>query len=947
MNATIWRIPRPLTLSFGLSGALVACGGPDDPIDDAEPPVGEGVFAKGCPEPGQARARTLEGGEDRLWGPAALGDEGDVLMMNEHAAFVIQRADAEPKTYWYYGGHPIDAVAVDGCAQAGAERFEELGFLIGQPLLTRFEHSTLRGFRADAVEIVSDGADGGEVRVRATGADDLFWLIELELVKRAFNAGDPKPMSSDLGLEVQVDYVLSPDSPVLKVEFTVRNLRSERNDAIVGSANFFGNTLDLVYYADSRLDVAGLGLDVGVPWLVATSPDSAVALSKQEAMPAVVSISGVDAFVDLNQFLSGAFLSPAGSPGDTRTDVFWFSVGPGEPHSAVRPLLDVLPNPTTERSQAPAPLQVRTTGPDGAPVPHAQVLFERQNGSGQWRVVDGFRTDGEGAFSGEIPLLSGDAPHRVRAVAPGRHDSEPVPYTGSDEPLVLALGSTGALAVQVTTSDGAEVPAKLRLWDGDRVVHQWYALGEAVEEPVPPGSYTLTVSRGFTWSVFETPVEVAAGTATSVSASIERVVDTAGWMSMDGHVHAGPSPDSAIEVPTRLMTLAAEGVDVAVSADHEAIVPWQPEIDPAGLRGHVATLVGQEVTAPIPEHVNAWPFPDRSDEAPRGIPVDWRHQDIEGVYDVSRARGAQVVSLNHPRLGCSWMCMIGYDRVTGDHDPVDPTQLALPAGAKLWSWKFDAIEVLNGHRDPFVFPSSPRNTGLFDDWISFLNHGHRIVPLGVTDVHGFDGRGSPRTFFRTDGTLADFEASHLVDAVRAGGIQVSTGAFARVSVGGVGPGGDVEVPGGDVELSVQVQALPEIDVQGVSVLANCDEVAWIEATDPDGVVKLDTQVALSLAEDAHLVVLAYGTKPLPRPFPQFDARAVPRVFTHGLFVDVDGDGFTAPGGKTCDYQPPRERLATAAVHASLPVSLPRGPYASERSCGCTTEEEEGHGHPHP
>lgn len=926
-----------------LAGLIGACGGgEEEEPTPSDAPVGEGVFARGCPQPGQALARRLDGGDDRLWGPAALGDEGDVLLMNAHAAFVIQRADAPPKTYWYYGGHPIDAVAVRDCAQAGAERFEELGFILGQPRLTRFEHSTLRGFRADSVEVISDGSDGGEVRVRATGADDVFWLIELELLKRAFLGDDPKQMSTDLGLELQVDYVLAPDSPVLRMELTVTNSTSARQDAIVGTANFFGNTLDLVHYADSRLDVAGLGLDVGVPWLVATAADSSVALAKQDAQPGVVSISGVDAFVDINQFLSGAFLEAAGEDGDARTDVFFLSVGPGEPHGAVRPLLDVLPEPLAERSQRPIAVKLRVNDPAGEPVVGARVLLERLNRTGSWRVVDGVITDASGGFEGELPLLSGEAEHRLRAVAPGRASFEPVAWVPEDEAHVLQVGHAGAVKVSVTDPEGRHVPAKLRLWDGAALAHQAYAFGEAREEPVPPGSYTLTVSRGFTWSVYEQPLVVAEGQVTEVQATLEQVVRTPGWMSMDGHVHAGPSPDSAIEVPVRLLTVAAEGVDVAVSTDHEAIVPWDPKIDPAGLRGHVATVVGQEVTAPIPEHVNAWPFPDRTAEAPRGVPVDWRHQDLEGVYAVSRARGAEVVALNHPRLGCSWMCMIGYNRFTGGHLPVDPTQLGLSAGAKLWSWDLDAIEVLNGHRDPFVFASNPRGSGLFDDWISFLNHGHRIVPLGVTDVHGLDALGSPRTFFRTGATLADFEPADLVAAVHSGGIQVSTGAFAQVAVSGVGPGGDVAVPGGDVSLSVRIDALPQIDVQGVSVLANCDEVAWVDATDPDALTKLDTEIPLTLTEDAHIVVLAYGVNPLPRPFPQFNALNVPRVFTHGIFVDVDGGGFTAPGGKTCSYQPPRERLAEAANKSVVPAVPPRGPYARDASCACDASDAAGH-----
>ena len=206
--------------------------------------------------------------------------------------------------------------------------------------------------------------------------------------------------------------------------------------------------------------------------------------------------------------------------------------------------------------------------------------------------------------------------------------------------------------------------------------------------------------------------------------------------------------------------------------------------------------------------------------------------------------------------------------------------------------------------------------GTFEDWMSFWNAGHRVTALGVTDVHGWGPPGMPRTFFQVPSDdLAAFQPAWLVDAVLAGQTQVSAGAFARVSLMGRGPGelapaGVVMVdPSGPfVMVKVRVEAIPEIDVTRVLVLLNCDTVAEVQATDPGGVVKLDKLVKVPLGagadKDAHIVVLAFGSKPMPKGMASIDAKTVPRVITNPILLDGDGDGtFSGPGGKACAIVP--------------------------------------------
>lgn len=149
-------------------------------------------------------------------------------------------------------------------------------------------------------------------------------------------------------------------------------------------------------------------------------------------------------------------------------------------------------------------------------------------------------------------------------------------------------------------------------------------------------------------------------------------------------------------------------------------------------------------------------------------------------------------------------------------------------------------------------------------------------------------------------TAGEVSAEDAADAVLAGAATISAGAFADVSVQGRIPGEIASVPTGAVSLSLRVEALPQVDVTTMYVLANCDLAATVAATAPTEVLKFSGPVEVSLSEDAHLVVLGFGESPMPRGLGGYDARDVPRFVTNPIYVDVDGDGaFTPPGAKGC------------------------------------------------
>jgi hypothetical protein len=303
------------------------------------------------------------------------------------------------------------------------------------------------------------------------------------------------------------------------------------------------------------------------------------------------------------------------------------------------------------------------------------------------------------------------------------------------------------------------------------------------------------------------------------------------------------------------------------------------------------SVVGQEVTATVPEHMTLLPLVP--DGTLRGGPIPWYQLDIAELFAAMRERSDGGITIfNHP----GYMDLIGWDVVTAAPTLADPTLLGLAPDAALWSWDFDGIEVMNGFSSPFA-----DGNRRFDHWMSLVNAGHPVTAVGCSDDHGGDEVGFPRTWFPSEGP---FEVAHAVTALREGRAIVSAGAFARVAVGGQGPGALVSGTG-SVDLELEITGARAIDVTEVLVFADCDEIARLPAGDPHGLVKLSATVPVPVEGDTAIVVAAFGAEPLPAGLPQFDPSGVPRLLTNPIFVDADGDGqFDAPGGRVCRYTLP-------------------------------------------
>lgn len=865
-------------------------------VDDTAPPVGEvgdGLFLHGCPTAGTSVARELTDVAERPWGPDALAEPGDVMLMNAVAAFVIQGPD-DPRTYYHYGGTPIDAVAVDDCEQAGPEILGEAGFVIGQLDLTDFEASTLHMFRGDTIEVVNDGSDGKAAVVEVHGTDDRFWLIELTLMRRVFEGGGRKLLGDLYGLDVTVRYTLEPDDTVLQIDVELGG-EPATDGFLVGAVVFPSDYTETTAWAAGDLSLGGISLSTGVPWMGSGTATGSTAIAMPGAAMARTEIAGVTALIDVNQSVSPLEVAT----GDAET-AFLLSVGPTDAASAVAGLEFHLPDPVPGHEAIWGRADsIAVVDPSGSPVVGAFVDLVCLDDGGDDAVVTTFVTDANGELSGTT-LGIGICTWRARQ--DGR-DSGGLCEDGA----ALCIGAVGGITVAATDEAGVPLPVRIELERDDGTQIVGYTTPQDPTLAVPPGRWTGWVTRGYEYEPATVEFEVPDDGVTDVTVQLPHVIETSGWASMDSHVHCGPSPDSAVLPETRMKTAAGSGLDAMISTDHEAIVDLSEALASTGLDEHMLYVLGSEVTATVPEHTNAWPFP-LVDEG-RGDPVRWYGLGFPGIYAAERDRGAGVIQLNHARVNgeCGVLCLFDWDRLGDDPTTDDPEALGFDPDTPLWSWDFDSFEVLNGERSPYLDPADPRHTGALYDWFAFYNLGHHPTGTGVTDEHGLDAPGTPRTYVAvTDDAVGGFTPDDLAAGVLAGGAQISSGAFAEVTVNGAGPGQLAALSDGDTEVRVRVQALEGIDVTRVDVIVNCDPALSFTTTDPGGLVKLDTSAALRLplGVDSYVVVIAMGENPMPRGLMDYDAASVPRVITNPILVDGDHDGiWSGPGVKTCTWAP--------------------------------------------
>jgi hypothetical protein len=492
---------------------------------------------------------------------------------------------------------------------------------------------------------------------------------------------------------------------------------------------------------------------------------------------------------------------------------------------------------------------------------------------------------------GENTLVIARAPNRMvddivvgEIVLEARSRAEALSEATLD--VSVADAQTGkALPCRLTLVDTAQALAPLRVDLSPRVAVRTgvvYTSDGRARVQVRAGRYVLYASRGFEYGVASESLDIAAGEVKPLTLSIACEVPTPGWVACDTHIHTlTHSRHGDATIDERAVTIAGEGIEVAVATDHNHHTDYAEAAERSATQPHFRAVVGNEVSTKV-GHFNAFPvLPGAA--LPDAQLTDWTAL----LRDIRGKTGAQVVTLNHPR------------DVHQNFTPLGPEVFDAGTGRFLATPSFDvdAIEVVtSAAMQSDVYQ-------LYRDWFALLNGGYRVAAVGASDTHNVSEfiLGQARTYaaVRNDG-VAEVQLEDVWTSFRSGRLLVSMGLLADLEVNGRFGVGDL-VTGVEDELSVTVQVLGPAwaTADRVELFANGIKVREASIESGTGAEKARVRWRLPKPRhDVHLVAIATGpgvTAPfweIPRPYQPSARVFTSRVIgsTNAVWIDADGDG---------------------------------------------------------
>lgn len=394
---------------------------------------------------------------------------------------------------------------------------------------------------------------------------------------------------------------------------------------------------------------------------------------------------------------------------------------------------------------------------------------------------------------------------------------------------------------------------------------------------LPPGRYRVLATAGIERGLSSWDIGLVQGQTERREGRLPRLIETPGRIAADLHLHQAPSPDADIANSTRVISIAAEGVEFAVASDHYTVGDLEPALSALRRSGELTSRLlvmrGSEITTQGHDfgHFNVFPL-----DTVAGIPFEntTPHQ-LFGA--VRRLAPHSLLQVNHPRWPKSYFARYA----------LDPKLVTVrPEFKDEYSDDFDALEVFNG----FDAWSEALVRNVLRDYLRLVQKGKRYTATGNSDSHGlfFVDPGMPRNLVAY-GTAASDEADldvsprAVIDAVRRGQVVVTNGPILDFEINGLGPGEIVNAGRRPLRVRLWVRAAPWIDVSQVEIWRGAGKrIRSLPVAPSHDVTRLRYETTLQDEGPTFFIAVVRGKTALPN---VYRAGVRPFAFTNPIFVE--------------------------------------------------------------
>jgi len=775
-------------------------------------------------------------------------------------------------------GKEVDAIYGDVVL-----RNQHLVAVIAKPVATRNANMTVRAVGGCLIDLTARDHQSDQLSCFYPGKNALFTSLNM------IEDGDIKGVSVKAGETanrpaLEVIYSLGPDSKTLTITSKYTNSSEQPKTVEIGdSIRADGGKEDMVKSPNGTGDLYSID---------------------DRYWGQAYGIKGVDRTLRFNSNSRSSQISYITSDGNDLV-----TVSPEKPFklkrhiAAGQTMLDIeAAFGNTDEFQA-ATLVVRDAM--GRAVPECRLEFSQGDG-----VIGVARCNQSGIV--EVPLKK-SAEYQVTAIANGNKVQQ-VALAGHQRETTLKLSEykPGVVEGNIRGEDGIGLPCKVAFLGKDdtptpdfgpetaefAVKNLRYAPHGVFRQLLQPGKYDVIISRGPEFDAVFTEIEVAPGSAQELAATLNRTVQTPGWVSGEFHSHSSPSGDNTGSQFGRVLNLVCEHLEFTPCTEHNRISTYQPHIDKLEIGEFISTISGMELTgSPLPlNHQNTFPLHHHPHQQDGGGP----QTDTDITRQIQRLAAwdngsEKLIQQNHPDVG--WLF---YDaNGDGQHDHgydgsfpyIDAMEIHPISGA------VKAI-ALDG-----VSKEDAKGNRIFK-WLQLINQGHRITGVVNTDAHyNFHGSGWLRNWIQSStDDPAKIDHMEMVHASEEGRLVMSNGPYLEVwATAGdskVTVGQDLKTTDGKVNVAVKVQCPNWHDINTVAILVNGKpqpDLHFSRDKNADmfgpGVIKFDHTIPVKLETDAHLVVVAAGVGEKLGPVYPPQENVPPVAVGNPIFVDVDGNGF--------------------------------------------------------